>query len=45
MDGGNFVNFPSVGAAEDEAVVYIAVNGTDEGLGDAVGGGPGVTGL
>lgn len=45
MNRGDFIDFPCIGTAEDEAVVYISFDGADEGLGDAVGGGAGVTGL
>lgn len=37
MNRGNPVDFPGIGAAEDEAVVHVPFDGADEGLGDTVG--------
>ena len=45
MDGCDLIDAIGVRTAEDEAVVYIAVHGADEGHGDAVGGGRRVAGL
>ena len=45
MDGCDLIDAIGIRTAEDEAVVYIAVDGADEGHGDAVGGGRGVAGL
>lgn len=45
MDGRDLIDAIGVRTAEDEAVVYIAVDGADEGHGDAVGGGRRVAGL
>ena len=45
MDGCDLIDAIGVCTAEDEAVVYIAVDGADEGHGDAVGGGRRVAGL
>ena len=38
MNGRDLIDAIGVRTAEDEAVVYIAVHGADEGHGDAVGG-------
>ena len=45
MDSRDLIDAIGVRTAEDEAVVYIAVDGSDESHGDAVGGGRGVAGL
>ena len=45
MDGRDLIDAIGVRTAEDETVVYIAVDGADEGHGDAVGGGRRVAGL
>ena len=45
MDGRDLIDAIGVRTAEDEAVVDITVDGTDEGHGDAVGGGRRVAGL
>ena len=45
MDGRDLIDAIGVRTAEDEAVVYITVDGADEGHGDAVGGGRRVAGL
>ena len=45
MDGRDLIDAIGVRTAEDEAVVYIAVDGADEGHGDAVGGGRRVAGF
>ena len=45
MDGRDLIDAIGVRTAEDEAMVYIAVDGADEGHGDAVGGGRRVAGL
>lgn len=45
MDGRDLIDAIGVRTAEDEAVVYITVDGADEGHGNAVGGGRRVAGL
>lgn len=45
MDGRDLIDAIGIRTAEDEAVVYIAVDGADEGHGDAVRGGRRVAGL
>ena len=45
VDGGDFIDFPGIGTAEDQTVVHVSFYGTDEGLGNAVGGGAGITGF
>ena len=45
MDGRDLIDAIGIRTAEDKAVVYIAVDGADEGHGDAVGGGRRVAGL
>ena len=45
MDGRDLIDAVDIGAAENEAVVDITVNGADESHGDAVRGGRRVTGL
>ena len=45
MDGRELIDAVGIGTAENEAVVDIAVDGADEGHGDAVGGGRRVAGL
>ena len=45
MDSCDLIDAIGVRTAEDKAVVYIAVDGADEGHGDAVGGGRRVAGF